>query len=275
MRAIMQIDYDFLFEKIKICGDISKESYYSKNKINFKKKKDGSQVTDVDEHISQFLKKEIYKKYPNIPFFSEEEINNPEKITSSENFFMLDPIDGTSSYIEKNPEYTINLSLVSNEKILFSCIYSPIYNILYYANLLESFKIYDNTEKKLKNYDDKQLSKYRVITTRREDELFKIKKMLDKNKIKYEFIHLSSALKFGYLSEGNADIYIRRAKIKLWDVISGFHIANNAGYIVKDSLGNNFHNYLVSRDYLSKIINSDFRIDEFIIQNSEKYKVIF
>ena len=25
MRAIMQIDYDFLFEKIKICGDISKE----------------------------------------------------------------------------------------------------------------------------------------------------------------------------------------------------------------------------------------------------------
>ncbi len=150
MRAIMQIDYDFLFEKIKICGDISKESYYSKNKINFKKKKDGSQVTDVEEHISQFLKKEIYKKYPNIPFFSEEEINNPEKITSSENFFMLDPIDGTSSYIEKNPEYTINLSLVSNEKILFSCIYSPIYNILYYANLLESFKIYDNTEKKLK-----------------------------------------------------------------------------------------------------------------------------
>ncbi len=114
-----------------------------------------------------------------------------------------------------------------------------------------------------------------MITTRREDELFKIKKMLDKNKIKYEFIHLSSALKFGYLSEGNADIYIRRAKIKLWDVISGFHIANNAGYIVKDSLGNNFHNYLVSRDYLSKIINSDFRIDEFIIQNSEKYKVIF
>ena len=275
MRAIMQIDYDFLFEKIKICGDISKESYYSKNKINFKKKKDGSKVTDVDEHISKFLKREIYKKYPNIPFFSEEEINNPEMITSSENFFMLDPIDGTSSYIEKNPEYTINLSLVSNEKIFFSCIYSPIYNILYYANLLESFKIYDNTEKKLKNYNDKQLSKYRVITTRREDELFKIKKMLDKNKIKYEFIHLSSALKFGYLSEGNADIYIRRAKIKLWDVLSGFHIANNAGYIVKDSLGNNFHNYLVSRDYLSKIINSDFRIDEFIIQNSEKYKVIF
>ena len=275
MRAIMQIDYDFLFEKIKICGDISKESYYSKNKINFKKKKDGSKVTDVDEHISKFLKREIYKKYPNIPFFSEEEINNPEMITSSENFFMLDPIDGTSSYIEKNPEYTINLSLVSNEKIFFSCIYSPIYNILYYANLLESFKIYDNTEKKLKNYNDKQLSKYRVITTRREDELFKIKKMLDKNKIKYEFIHLSSALKFGYLSEGNADIYIRRAKIKLWDVLSGFHIANNAGYIVKDSLGNNFHNYLVSRDYLSKIINYDFRIDEFIIQNSEKYKVIF
>ena len=132
----------------------------------------------------------------------------------------------------------ILLKQMSNEKILLIGIYSPIYNILYYANLLESFKIYDNTEKKLKNYNDKQLSKYRVITTRRrvEDELFKIKKMLDKNKIKYEFIHLSSALKFGYLSEGNADIYIRRAKIKLWDVISDFHVMNNAGYIVKDSL---------------------------------------
>lgn len=271
----MKIDYDFLFEKIKVCGDISKESYYSKNKINFKKKKDGSKITDVDVDISKFLKSEIYKKYPNIPFFSEEDINDFEKITSSENFFMLDPIDGTSSFIEKNPEYTINLSLVSNEKMLFSCIYSPINNILYYANLLESFKIDEKTEKKLKNCNDKQLSKYRVVATRREDELLKIKKTLEKNEIQYEFIYLSSALKFGFLSEGNADIYIRRANIKLWDVLSGFHIAHNAGYIIKDSLGNNFQNYLVSRDYLSKIINFDFKIDEFIIQNSEKYKVIF
>ena len=275
MRDIMQINYKYIIDKLRNCGDMSKEIFYSNEKIKYEIKQDGTKFTNIEKIISNFLKKELHFKYPNISFYSEEESEKFNQIINDKTFFVVDPIDGTSSFIEKIPEFTINLSLVSGENLLYSFIYSPIKNIFYYANEEESFKIENNKKIRIKNLSNNLLEKYRVVSTKSKDELKKIKLVLKKNNINSDLTCISSALKFGMLAEGKYDIYIRRANIKLWDALAGFHIANNADLFIMDNKGNNFLEYIIKRKYLNKIAKDHFRIDEFVIQNTDKLKVIF
>lgn len=271
----MQIDYNILLETIKQCGDISKKYYFDSRKIKYLKKKDGSKVTQAEIEINNFLKEELAKKYPKISFFSEEEEENIKNIINNDFFFIIDPIDGTNSFVEKKEEYTINLSLVFNKKIICSFIYLPIKNILYFTKENESFKLTDNKMLKLNNSNNKLLDEYRVITTRRNDELSSVIETLKEHKINYTLSHFSSALKFCIIAEGGADLYIRRANIKLWDVISGFDIASNANFFIKDGGGNNILEYLLDKNYLSNIYKNEFRICEFVVQNTDELKFIF
>ena len=275
MRVTMKIDHSYLIEKIRFCGEISKKYFLSDKKIDFKTKEDGSKVTQVDKEISNYLEKELYKQYPNIKFFSEEKSSNLVNLPDEKNFFLVDPVDGTNSFIKKEKEFTINLSYVSNEKLIFSCILSPIENILYFSDQENSYKVFKNKITKLVNKNNNLLNFYRVIATRRKDELLKINKALKKNKIKYELNYFSSSIKFCVIADGDADIYIRRANIKLWDVIAGFHIANNANFFIRDGIGNNVLEYLLNRDYLKEIQKKEFRICEFLVQNTDKMKFKF
>ncbi len=77
---------------------------------------------------------------------------------------------------------------------------------------------------------------------------------------------MSSAKKFCSLAIGENDIYIRKAKIKIWDIIAGFHITNNLGFIIEDFHGNNIYENISKKEYLKKISYDSFRINEFIIR---------
>ncbi len=271
----MTIDQNFLIEKIKFCGKITKNAFFSDQNIAFEIKEDGSKVTQIDKEISDYLEKELFKKYPNIKFFSEENKKNLVNLPNEKNFFLADPIDGTSSFIKKKKEFTINLSYISDEKMVFSCIFSPIKNVLYYSDKKNSYKIFDDKTFKLKNNNNNFLDFHRVIATRRPEELRKVNHTLKKNKIKYKLNYASSAIKFCILADGDADIYIRRANIKLWDVLAGFHIVKNANFFIRDNTGNNILNYLLKEEYLKKIQKREFRICEFLIQKTDKVKFIF
>lgn len=271
----MQVDHNFLLNKIKYCGDILKKSYFADEDIKFRIKNDGSKISIFDKDISNFFQKELFKKYPSIPFFSEEDSENLDNILNEKNFFLMDPIDGTDSFVKKKDEFTVNLTYVSNDKLIFSCIFSPIKNILLYSDEKDSFKVCGSKKIKIKNKKKNLLDSYKVITTRRQEEITEITNILEKYNIQYELSFASSALKFCILANGEADIYIRKANIKLWDVISGFHILNNADFFIKDGNGNSILEYILDREYLKSIHKKEFRICEFIIQNTEKLNIKF
>ena len=61
--------------------------------------------------INTFLKNFLKKISPNYGWLSEESIDDKSRL-KFENFWCLDPIDGTRSYIFNKPEYTISLALI-------------------------------------------------------------------------------------------------------------------------------------------------------------------
>tara|TARA_Y200000002_G_C22540925_1_gene603944 strand:+ start:72 stop:938 length:867 start_codon:yes stop_codon:yes gene_type:complete len=253
-------------------GDIAlKKQTESKNSFN--KKKDGSLVSKVDILVNKVLLNFLSENYPNIKVLTEEDENKNQLAALKENtFFIIDPIDGTKEYINGEKFYTVNMSLVINNSFSFSIIYAPALNLMMFANDKKTYLV-----KKIKNTLRKNVVNCKVLAapkrsldilaTKRDEELAKIKLYLENQNINYNIVNISSSIKFCYVSQNIADIYIRKARIKLWDIAAGFHIANNAGCIISDINGNSIYDKILIDKNLKKISENNFFVDEFIVSS--------
>ena len=89
-----------LLETFLSAGKIAKE--ISERGVKITIKSDNSPVTDGDLEVDKILKKKIKKLTPNVPIISEETVNLSLKIKKeNDNFWLIDPIDGTRDYIKK------------------------------------------------------------------------------------------------------------------------------------------------------------------------------
>ncbi len=249
---------------------------YFKTKQEIEVKEDNSPLTKADIEINELLSLAIVKNYPNAGILSEENSfeENSDAFENDE-VFILDPIDGTSSFVHGSKEFSVNIGLKIKDKIVMGIIYSPIDDALYYAEEGVLFKIenasQDNrkiTEVALQNNENKD--EVMVITTRRKEELTRIKDVLSHLPKKINFISFSSSLKFCYLSEGRADLYYRTAKIKLWDVAAGFAIVTAAGFKVSDHEGRDLMEKILHKDYVKTMQKDCFGIDAFVIKKSNQ-----
>ena len=82
--------------------------------------------------ILSFFFKYINKICPNYGWLSEESVDDESRFKKN-NFWCLDPIDGTRSFLNGKPEYTISLALVYKSNPIFGIIYNPKTEELFYA----------------------------------------------------------------------------------------------------------------------------------------------
>ena len=78
-------------------------------------KLDNTPVSNGDLEVNKILIEKIIKLTPNIPIVSEETSDNKTR-DNLENFWLIDPIDGTYDYINDLDEFTINAGLIIEKK---------------------------------------------------------------------------------------------------------------------------------------------------------------
>ena len=78
-------------------------------------KSDNTPVSNGDLEVNKILTKRILELTPNIPIVSEETSDNKSR-DNLENFWLIDPIDGTFDYINNLNEFTINAGLIIKKK---------------------------------------------------------------------------------------------------------------------------------------------------------------
>jgi len=87
-------------------------------------KSDNTPVSNGDIEVNKILTKKIKEMTPNIPIVSEE--SAAHKLDNNlENFWLIDPIDGTRDYINNRDEFTINAALILNKKPKIGIITAP------------------------------------------------------------------------------------------------------------------------------------------------------
>ena len=95
-------------------------------------KSDNTPVTNGDIEVNKIITEKIKSLTPDIPIVSEETSENKSR-DNLENFWLIDPIDGTYDYINDLDEFTINAGLIIQKKPAAGLIYAPAKNRMFYS----------------------------------------------------------------------------------------------------------------------------------------------
>ena len=108
---------------IRDFGELEKLQVSSKGPLDF--------VTNSDRKVEKIILNELSKSRKNYSILSEEigEIINSDK----DNFWIIDPIDGTTNFMHGIPHFAISIALKTNNEIISGLILDPIKNEMFYA----------------------------------------------------------------------------------------------------------------------------------------------
>ena len=174
-------------------------------------------VTNADIKTEKIIIEELKKARPNYSIISEE--NGVEKNKDETNFWIIDPIDGTTNFLHGVPHFAISIALQSNNEMVCGLIYDPIKDELFYAE--KNHGAYFNNQR------------IRVSKKRDIDEcLFAV----GKGKYNPDLIYRrsgSAALDLAYVASGRFDGYFQN-NLNLWDIAAGIIIVKEAGGIINE-----------------------------------------
>ena len=201
------------------------------------KKSDNSPVTEADIAANKYITASLHKLTPHIPIIAEED----EVIGSSEHqrFFLVDPLDGTRSFVRGEPEFTVNIGLIENGKPVLGVIYCPPQDILYFGMVGENaYKQIGSAGPQIIKTRSTPSDGLTVVRSRSHPSKA-TNDYLETLQVK-EIISGSSSVKFCMVAEGSADIYPRFGRTMEWDTAAGHAILNAAGGRVETADGKPF-----------------------------------
>src|SRR5258707_2253028 len=95
-------------------------------------KEHNSPVSEVDIAVNQLLKERLAALVPEAGWLSEESEDGPARLAASR-VWIVDPIDGTRSFIAGRPDWTISVALVETRRPIVAALYAPMSDELFLA----------------------------------------------------------------------------------------------------------------------------------------------
>ncbi len=195
---------------IRDFGEIEKLQVSVKGPSNF--------VSNADIKAEKIIIEELKKNKKNYSIVSEE---SGIKINlDTENFWIIDPIDGTTNFLHGVPHFSISIALKSNNEIISGLIYDPIKDEMFYAEK-NNGAFFNN--QRIKVSKKKQLESCLFATG-------------GKKEIEVDLITRksgSAALDLAYVAAGRFDGYFQN-NLHLWDVAAGIILVKEAGGIINE-----------------------------------------
>jgi len=198
-------------------------------------KNDDSPITDADLKSNEIIKKILSQTEHQI--LSEEDKDDLSRL-SKETIWIVDPLDGTSDFIDKTGEFTVMISLIKNKKPILGVIGWPTEKTLFVAQKGSGAFRFSNEEwSKISVTKVSEIPKCRTVGSRHH--LSDREKLFIKKLGIEDFTSIGSSLKVGKISSGEAEAYITTTnKMKEWDSAASYCIISEAGGKMTDMSGN-------------------------------------
>ena len=190
-------------------------------------KDDASPVTLADLRASDLIKETL--QVTGLPFVSEEDL--PASRAGFDRYWLVDPLDGTQEFVNRNGEFTVNIALMEHHRPVMGVIYAPVLDRIWTS---ENGKL--STLPPIRSVSPSgfhaPLSTFTVLVSRShrtqevDDYIDKVLRPLHPNLV---IDSQGSSLKFARLAEGSADVYVCYSKTKEWDTAAADAILTAAG----------------------------------------------
>ena len=209
--------------------------HYAAESIATRKKEDFSPVTAADEEAETFILAELSKLAPDIAVIAEEQVASGHVQKIGARFFLVDPLDGTKEFINRNGEFTVNIAEIDGGKPVRGVVYAPAKGRLWLGETPggawevpmppgAKFKCEASHAIHVRNAPADGM----VAVASRSHRDSKTEEYLEHYRIK-DFLSAGSSLKFCLVATGEADIYPRHGRTMEWDTEAGHAVLMAAG----------------------------------------------
>ena len=216
--------------------------YNSDQAIEVSTKLDDSPLTDADRRAHNLIVDRLSNLTPDIPLLSEESDSIDYGLRKSwQRYWLIDPLDGTKEFINRNGEFTVNIALIENGQSVAGVVHVPVTGISYFGGIgLKAWKQNSNHSdgavKQISSRLMEENSGVRIVASRRHlgEQLNALVGKIENHFGKATLLNMGSSLKMCLLAEGSADIYPRMAPTSEWDTAAAHGILSAAGGEIVD-----------------------------------------
>jgi 3'(2'), 5'-bisphosphate nucleotidase len=216
--------------------------YNSGQAIDVSKKQDDSPLTDADRRAHLLIVDRLSSLTPDIPLLSEEsDAIDYELRKSWQRYWLVDPLDGTKEFINRNGEFTVNIALIENGQSVAGVVYVPVSGISYFGGIGIGAWKQDANQQDIKaqsivSRPMRESFGVRIVASRRHlgEQLNALVGKIENHFGKVTLLSMGSSLKMCLLAEGSADIYPRMAPTCEWDTAAAHGILSAAGGEIVD-----------------------------------------
>lgn len=191
-------------------------------------KSDKSPVTSADLASNKIICEYLKNKYPSYAILSEESTDDLKRL-ENDRVFIIDPIDGTADFVDKDDEFSINLAFAVKGEIKVGVIIIPALNYCYFSYGHNPSYFYDLNENFIKIiHVSEKTDNLTVLTSRKHEVDLNVIKPI-KHLVK-DIKPCGSSYKGCLIAQGDADMYFNHSQnTKEWDVAPIDIIVTNAG----------------------------------------------
>ena len=199
-----------------------------KTDFEIETKADNSPLTAADKASHINIVRGLKKITPDVPILSEEssEISFAER-SSWDEYWLIDPLDGTREFIHRNGEFTVNIALIRNHNPVLGIVHLPARDQVYFGYRGAAFRCDGEELPRQIHVTAQAHSPVRVLGSRshRGSSLDRYLNNLGE----HVMVPIGSSLKICLVAAGEADIYPRLGPTSEWDIAAAHAVVECAG----------------------------------------------
>ena len=213
------LDFNKLLPNLKDLSSKASNSIMEIYNSDFshKNKDDGSPLTLADESSNNIIIEGLKRTTPEIQIVSEETFDND--ISYEDGYWLIDPLDGTKEFINRNGDFSVNISFIYMHQTIFGIVQRP-----------TDMKIWTSLDN-VSQAKTEETEPLRIVMSRshkREADTMFLQFLKDSG-INYVLVEKGSSLKICALCDDEADIYPRFGPTSEWDIAAADAVLESYG----------------------------------------------
>jgi 3'(2'), 5'-bisphosphate nucleotidase len=191
-------------------------------------KADRSPVTEADLRAEAVILAGLAGLTPDTPVISEEQAAAGAAPAAAERFWLVDPLDGTREFVQRNGEFTVNIALIEAGAPTLGVVFAPALGRLFAGAQGLGAWTEDAAGRRRIGCRAVPAAGLTVVASRSHGDAAALDRFLAAHKVAAT-ASAGSSLKFCLVAAGEADLYPRLGRTMEWDTAAGHAVLSAAG----------------------------------------------
>lgn len=191
-------------------------------------KADDSPVTEADRAAETLIVDGLRARFPQIAVIAEEEAAAGISIIPGDEYWLVDPLDGTREFAAGRDTFTVNIGLVRDGRVVLGAVALPAFGQLYTGGTMAPARRFDATGMHPISVRAAPEAGLTILASRHYADDPALAAFIATRPVA-ERRNFGSAAKFIRLAEGEADLYPRLGPTMEWDTAAPQAIVEAAG----------------------------------------------